>query len=70
MSKGENELLSADFESGMLAGFADGLSLMHQILTDTAKATAPIRAADGLWYVAVMLYGGVELHPVDHLVRC
>lgn len=41
MSKGENELLSADFESGMLAGFADGLSLMHQILTDTAKATAP-----------------------------
>ena len=33
-------------------------------------ASAPIRAADGLWYVAVMLYGGVELHPVDHLVRC
>ena len=26
MSKGENELLSADFESGMLVGFADGLS--------------------------------------------
>ncbi|MFR8054629.1 MAG: hypothetical protein ACLU6O_07880 [Bilophila wadsworthia] len=33
-------------------------------------ASAPIRAADGLWYVAVMLYGGVELHPVDNLVRC
>ena len=30
----------------------------------------PIRAADGLWYVAVMVYGGVELHPVDNLVRC
>jgi len=41
MSKGENELLSADFESGMLVGFADGLSLMHQMLTDTVKATAP-----------------------------
>ena len=27
MSKGENELLSPDFESGMLVGFADGLSL-------------------------------------------
>ena len=25
---------------------------------------------DGRWYVAVMLYGGVELHPVDYLVRC
>ena len=37
MSKGENELLSADFESGMLVGFADGLSLMHQMLTDTVK---------------------------------
>ena len=33
-------------------------------------ASAPIRAADGLWYVAVMVYGGVELHPVDNLVRC
>lgn len=33
-------------------------------------ASVPIRAADGLWYVAVMLYGGVELHPVDNLVRC
>jgi len=32
-------------------------------------ASAPIRADDGRWYVAVMLYGGVELHPVDHLVR-
>ena len=40
MSKGENELLSADFESGMLVGFADGLSLMHQMLTDTVKVTA------------------------------
>lgn len=33
-------------------------------------ASVPIRAADGLWYVAVMVYGGVELHPVDNLVRC
>ena len=33
MSKGENELLSPDFESGMSVGFADGLSLMHQMLT-------------------------------------
>lgn len=33
-------------------------------------ASAPIRAADGRWYVAVMVYGGVELHPVDNLVRC
>lgn len=33
-------------------------------------ASAPIRADAGRWYVAVMLYGGVELHPVDHLVRC
>lgn len=33
-------------------------------------ASAPIRAADGRWHVAVMVYGGVELHPVDNLVRC
>ena len=33
-------------------------------------ASAPIRAADGLWYVAVMVYGGVERHPVDNLARC
>lgn len=29
-----------------------------------------IQANDGRWYVAVMLYGGVELHPIDNLVRC
>ena len=33
-------------------------------------ASAPIRADDGRWWVAVVIYGGVELHPVDHLVRC
>lgn len=41
MSKGENELLSADFESGMLVGFADGLSLMHQMLAGAVEFTAP-----------------------------
>lgn len=41
MSKGENELLSPDFESGMLVGFADGLSLMHQMLTGAVEFTAP-----------------------------
>lgn len=36
----KDDSLSPDFESGMLVGFADGLSLMHQILTDTVKVTA------------------------------
>ena len=32
-------------------------------------ATDPILAADGRWYVAVVVYGGVEFHPVNNLVR-
>ena len=33
-------------------------------------ATEPILAADGRWFVAVSMYGGVEMHPVDNLTRC
>ena len=33
-------------------------------------ATEPILAANGHWFVAVTLYGGVEMHPVDNLTRC
>lgn len=33
-------------------------------------ASAPIRAADGRWWVAVVVYGGVEIHAADTLVRC
>lgn len=36
----KDEPLSPDFESGMLVGFADGLSLMHQMLTDAVEFTA------------------------------
>lgn len=32
--------------------------------------SAPIRAADGRWWVAVVVYGGVEIHAADTLVRC
>lgn len=50
MSESEEEIvaknnksksLSPDFENGMLVGFADGLSLMHQMLTDAVEFTAP-----------------------------
>lgn len=37
----KDDSLNPDFESGMLAGFADGMLLIHRILTDTVKATAP-----------------------------
>lgn len=33
-------------------------------------ASAPIRADDGRWWVAVIVYGGVEMHATDTLVRC
>lgn len=33
-------------------------------------ASAPIRADDGRWWVAVVVYGGVEMHAADTLVRC
>ena len=33
-------------------------------------ASAPIRADDGRWWVAVVIYGGVEMHAADTLVRC
>lgn len=33
-------------------------------------ATDPILGIDGTWYVAVVVYGGVELHPVNNLTRC
>lgn len=33
-------------------------------------ASAPIRADDGRWWVAVIVYGGVEMHAADILVRC
>ena len=37
----KSKSLGPDFESGMLVGFADGLSLMHQMLTDAVEFTAP-----------------------------
>lgn len=37
----KDDSLSPDFESGMLVGFADGLSLMHQMLTGAVEFTAP-----------------------------
>lgn len=33
-------------------------------------ASAPLRADDGRWWVAVIVYGGVEMHAADTLVRC
>lgn len=33
-------------------------------------ASAPIRADDGRWWVAVIVYGGIEMHAADTLVRC
>lgn len=33
-------------------------------------ASAPIRADDGRWWVAVVVYGGVEMHAADTLGRC
>lgn len=38
----KSKSLGPDFESGMLVGFADGLSLMHQMLTDAVEFTAPM----------------------------
>ena len=37
----KSKSLGPEFESGMLVGFADGLSLMHQMLTDAVEFTAP-----------------------------
>lgn len=36
----KSKSLGPDFESGMFVGFADGLSLMHQMLTDAVEFTA------------------------------
>ena len=33
-------------------------------------ASAPIRSDDGRWWVAVVVYGGDELHAADTHVRC
>lgn len=42
MAKGnKTKSLGPEFECGMLAGFVDGVSLMHQILTDAVGFTAP-----------------------------
>lgn len=37
---GKSESLSPDFESGMLVGYADGLLLMHRILTEAVEITS------------------------------
>ena len=60
MSKGENELLSPDFESGMLVGFADGLSLMHQMLTGAVEFTAPTNPGMSAFLSGAFLSGFVD----------
>lgn len=41
---GKKRSLGPDFECGMLVGFVDGVSLMHQILADAAELTAPVHS--------------------------
>lgn len=37
---GKDESRSPDFESGMLVGYAEGLMVMHWLLTEAVKDTA------------------------------
>lgn len=42
MAKGnKTKSLGPEFECGMLAGFTDGVSLIHRMLTDAVEFTAP-----------------------------
>ena len=38
----KSKLMDPEFECGQLVGFSDGLLLMHRILTDAVKVTAPM----------------------------